>query len=380
MSDPASISLTGRRAVWYARISRIAHAAEPFFLGVSLAFGIWLATHKAGEIVVLDRRGAPSGSLTAHGVWLLAGVTLVAASLIFFHRKPRVLRQRLLAALSALLFFGEGYRRELASEPHADFFGLSTLPPSASFTEDFPARPKVEYRLNSFGLRGPPFPIEKPSGAIRIAVVGDSFVFGSGVEEPDTLPAKLTSRLRDRFPAAMVEVLNLGVPGNNLSSHLAWLDIAERRLGASVLVLCLTLPNDLSSWDGQSERREHARIGGFSLVSYLFGYRTAITLWGERNLARDLNEPALGLLRAEMGRFAASRSPTSAPLVIFAYSFEDPRVTEILRPIPRVSIAPPVAFDEAHFIPGDGHPTALGNETFAKRITAAFEPDWLRPQ
>jgi hypothetical protein len=289
VSDPTSISaFSGRRAIWYARIGRVAAALEPLQFGLTLAAGIYLATRQAGAIVLRDRRGAPSSELTVPGLWLLLGVTIVAASLIFFHRKPRVLRQRLLAAAAAFTFLGMGYLGELRAGRHGTFFGLTTLPPGTTFVEDFPARPRVEYRMNSFGLRGADFPESKPSGARRVAVVGDSFVFGSGVEEPDSLPEKLASRLRERFAAAPVEVLNLGVPGNNIASHLAMVRVAERHLGADVLVLCLTLPNDLSSWDGQLERREHARLGGFSLVSYLFGYATAITLWGERNLARDL--------------------------------------------------------------------------------------------
>jgi lysophospholipase L1-like esterase len=63
--------------------------------------------------------------------------------------------------------------------------------------------------------------------------------------------------------------------------------------------------------------------------------------------------------------------------VIFAYSFEDPRVTAILRSIPGAVIAPPVSFDDAHYLPDDGHPTAAGNDLFAKRIARAVDPAWL---
>lgn len=345
--------------------------------GLWLAGGIYLATHQAGAIVLSDRRGARSGELTAPGLLLLVGVTLVAASLLFFHRKGRRLRQRLVAAAVATLFFVIGYHRELGSARAASFFGLATLAPAAA-TPGSPEQSQPEYKLNTWGLRGPDFTERKPEGTSRVAVVGDSFVFGAGVGEPDTLPVALAARLRDRFPAARLEVLNLGVPDDNLASHLAMLRVAEQRLAADVLVLCLSLPNDLSAWDAQVERREHARIGGFSFMSYMFGHATAVTLWDERNLARDLTDQGVAFLQSEVARFTSERSTASpAPLAIFAYSFEDPRVTAILRSIPGAVIVPPVSFDAAHHLADGAHPNAAGNAVFARRIASVFEAAWV---
>lgn len=370
-------SLSGRRAFWYARVSAVAHALEPVVFGLLLAGGIHLATSRAGALVVRDRQGAPSSELLLPGLLLLAGVTVVVATLLYFHHKGRTLRQRLLAAGVAVSYFALGYFAEIGRANTGRFQGLITLPPSTRFIEDYPARPHVEYRLGSFGLRGADFPERPVEGAVRVAVVGDSFVFGSGVEEADSLPVKLDAHLRARFPAVRFEVLNLGVPGNNLGSHLAMLDAADRHLGASVIVLCLTLPDDLSAWDGQIERAERSRVGGFSLVSYLLGYPAAITLWGERRLVRSFDEGSLTFLGAQVGRLRAARDASSKPIVVFTYSIDEARVEEALRSIPAAVVVPPVRFDPAHYIPGDGHPTAAGNELFAERIAAAVEPRWV---
>jgi hypothetical protein len=67
--------------------------------------------------------------------------------------------------------------------------------------------------LNAYGFRDGEFPPE-PSDApdtIRIAVVGDSFTYGSGVEEPDAWPRVLERILRSR--GHRVRVINLGKPG-----------------------------------------------------------------------------------------------------------------------------------------------------------------------
>jgi len=377
----AQKSFPGRRGIFFTRVSTIVHQLEPPLFGLGLAGGIVLVTRQAGAIVLLDRRGGTTFELARSGVLLLVGVTLVAGSLLFFHRKARLLRHRFTAASVAVAFLAAGYARELQSIHPGAFFGLTTLTPRTSFVEDYPARPKVRYEVNGFGLRGGDFSEQKPAGVVRVAVVGDSFVFGSGVEEPDTLSRQLDARLRERFPAAPFEVLNLGVPGNNLASHLTMLRLAEANLDADVVVLCLTFPNDFSEWDGQEERLAHRRVGGFSLASFLFGYPAAVTLWGERKLVRELTSEGLVFLESEVARLAPASPPaTSRPVVVFTYSFEDPRVTDLLRRIPGAVIVPSVRWADEHFIPADGHPTAAGNKLFSKLISDTFAPSWVAPR
>lgn len=373
--------LSGRRAIFLGRVSAVAHWLEPAMFGLTLAGGIYLTTRQIGVIVLLHARGGDDLPLALTGVLWLLGVTMVTASLLFFHRKGRRLAQRLTAAGVAIALLGLLYVRELGAVRTGAFFGLTTLRPSTPFVEDYPARPKVRYEVNRWGLRGADFSEEKPAGAVRVAVVGDSFVFGSGVEADATLPALLDARLRERFPGARPEVLNLGVPGNNLRSHLAMLRIAEERLGADVLVLCLTLPNDLSEWDGQEERRAHARVGGFSLASMLFGYSVAIHLWSTRHLARELTGDGLAFLQRELGSYGAARAASGAPkpLVVLAYSFEDPRVSALIRGVPGATLVPSVPWVDEHYIPNDGHPTALGNRVFAGLVADAFQSGWMAP-
>jgi len=62
-------------------------------------------------------------------------------------------------------------------------------------------------RVNSHGLRGPEIDVRKPAGTRRIALLGDSFAWGRGVEESDTFAA-LIERGIDRS-----QVLNFGVVG-----------------------------------------------------------------------------------------------------------------------------------------------------------------------
>lgn len=115
----------------------------------------------------------------------------------------------------------------------------------------------VEVAINSHGLRGPEVALEKPAGTRRIALFGDSFAEGWGVEEEATLRAQLDGLRRPR--GQPVEVLNFGVAGYGTDQALlAW---TER--GAAFrpdVVVLLFYTNDL--WDNGNQRG----IGGRGLL------------------------------------------------------------------------------------------------------------------
>ena len=65
--------------------------------------------------------------------------------------------------------------------------------------------------INSHGLRGPEFNIEKPDDVYRIIAVGGSTTFGSGVEDNFSWPALLGESLNELEPSKKIEVINAGV-------------------------------------------------------------------------------------------------------------------------------------------------------------------------
>ena len=62
-------------------------------------------------------------------------------------------------------------------------------------------------RINSRGLRDREYPYAKPAGRKRCLLLGDSYVFGWGVEANETAAKVMEARL------AGVEVINGGCPG-----------------------------------------------------------------------------------------------------------------------------------------------------------------------
>lgn len=95
----------------------------------------------------------------------------------------------------------------------------------------------VPVRSNRFGYRGAQWSVEKPPGAFRIAVLGDSQTFGYGVPEEETYPARLERRLREAFPDRAWEVLNLAMIGFNTAQEAETCSLDVRGLAPDLVLL-----------------------------------------------------------------------------------------------------------------------------------------------
>ena len=101
----------------------------------------------------------------------------------------------------------------------------------------------IEYRVNELGLRGGTVAPKTGGDGTRrrVLVLGDSYAFGLGVNEEDSLPKQLEKLLRER--GMEVEVVNAGVPAYQTGQELAWLERSGFALGPD-LVVRLYYPND----------------------------------------------------------------------------------------------------------------------------------------
>jgi len=134
-------------------------------------------------------------------------------------------------------------------------FELTPHPPSM-WTDVFGEQ--YEVRINRHGMRGPEVEQRKAEGVFRVAVVGDSFVFGAGVEESATLPAQLEARLAERAGQPL-EVLNFGVGAYNALQESEL--IATRVLDfAPDLLIWVYYINDLEEQDHHPFVLEHCGV------------------------------------------------------------------------------------------------------------------------
>jgi hypothetical protein len=97
------------------------------------------------------------------------------------------------------------------------------------------------YELSNFRAFLPP--VEKNPMIKRIVFLGDSFVFGTGVAEYETLPFFLSAYLRYYKPELAVEMVNLGWPGGNTQDYVQLCETGAT-YKPDLIVLGFTVAND----------------------------------------------------------------------------------------------------------------------------------------
>jgi len=92
---------------------------------------------------------------------------------------------------------------------------FSMIPGQVAFTADKPIN------INSRGLRGPELDYARKSGVLRLLFLGDSIVFGTGVESGQEVTARVKEMLARQGIEA--EVINSGVPSYNTQQEVDFL-------------------------------------------------------------------------------------------------------------------------------------------------------------
>ncbi len=99
----------------------------------------------------------------------------------------------------------------------------------------------VPLRTNSFGFRGREWRLEKAPGTLRIALVGDSVVFGPFVAEEEIFASLLGQRIesatRGAIPRGRIETLNFGVPGYNATQEAELFAVDVPRFAPDMVVV-----------------------------------------------------------------------------------------------------------------------------------------------
>jgi len=107
-------------------------------------------------------------------------------------------------------------------------------------TDDF----DVRVTTNVQGLREPQVFGATPNGAFRIAVVGDSYTFGWGVEDDEAYGQIAETTLHERYGWHAAEIVNVGRPGASLQDYLKYTQRYVTRLQPDVVVVGFLVGND----------------------------------------------------------------------------------------------------------------------------------------
>ncbi|MFO8057225.1 MAG: GDSL-type esterase/lipase family protein [bacterium] len=141
----------------------------------------------------------------------------------------------------------------------------------------------IKLDINSSGIRGPEIETIPPPHTLRILFLGDSVIFGPGLEYEETVPRRLS-----RILGPYVQVLNGGVPGLNLEQEVDFLIEKRKELNSDMVVVGFYL-NDavksivLKEEYGELDEFSAGVLSDLRAASSLFNY-----LWKRFNVRRLL--------------------------------------------------------------------------------------------
>jgi hypothetical protein len=341
---------------------------------------------------------------------LLALVQLPGAMLDYFLRSdigPQVMLMGFVLAVAALSWVADriAYRRQpmhfrpaaaaaVALALTAVFAELAPLAMGHAFVEvpdlgvliPTPGRHNRDCRgaprrchdhvLNELGFRGPLAHRPTPDAPL-IAMIGDSFVFGSGVGDDDTVPAVLARDLADLHPPAAV--INAGIEGLNGGSFPDVIRYVRSRLHPDLLVV-LFKDDDLDDTDMLSRWDRFRRSLVYRML-YVANFEPMIEttrqLW---NYWRNPpNRPAV--LVDRLNGIAAAAEGMRMLLVTDLIDDLRPALDAWLRAHPDVGHLTSwdaSTFAQAERIPHDGHWTERGCQTIAALLAPAVHAQLSR--
>jgi acyl-CoA synthetase (AMP-forming)/AMP-acid ligase II/acyl carrier protein len=139
---------------------------------------------------------------------------------------------------------------------------------------------------NSSGYRSPEIPLDKPEGTIRLAFLGDSFVFGSWRSDNETTwPQYAIETLRAAHDGRAYDYINAGMPGNGIGHVMIQFRESISRFRPDVVALA-------PGASGSVADRARAKIGysGVHYVPSRFARGPGPCAWIEKNLVIVLRQ------------------------------------------------------------------------------------------
>lgn len=250
----------------------------------------------------------------------------------------------------------------------------------------------VDIDTNRFGMRELDYELPKPPNTVRVVILGDSFVFGTGAEGKDRMGVFLQSYIEEHGAfSGDVEVLHLGIMSWNIVAECAYLRRQVSLLQPD-LVIHQTTGNDLDDVAGvrgfgslaaftPSERgRAQAATNYDYPRQFLEGVFIGPLLYAHDHESRTRYREARTALE-ELVRTVEAQG--GEYLLLYHWRWRTKTSLEALtgglEPSQIVHLSDEFLLDEAHWVrPDDRHWNRVGMEKVAKVLYAALaERDYL---
>ncbi|HET7293763.1 MAG TPA: SGNH/GDSL hydrolase family protein [Vicinamibacteria bacterium] len=171
-------------------------------------------------------------------------------------------------------------------------------------------------RTNAAGFREREFTAHKPPGALRVVGIGDSIMWGWGVEEQDTFLRRLERALAPAIRPP-VEVLNLAVPTYNAAQEAAVLERHGMPLAPDLVIVAYTMNDGAPpAFGGMSSPRR------FKERADLLG-RAAELLPDPADAGLRASESVLRVAAA-FERIRGLAQAAGVPVLLFIYPYDAP--------------------------------------------------------
>lgn len=107
----------------------------------------------------------------------------------------------------------------------------------------------IRASLNNLGFRSKAdTQVVKNKGTIRILFLGDSFIFGQGASDKETIPF-LTGKYLESSLSSPIETINAGIVGSEVTYEYLYLTVHAKKLNSDIIVATVFLGNDLADLD-----------------------------------------------------------------------------------------------------------------------------------
>lgn len=251
--------------------------------------------------------------------------------------------------------------------------------------------PRILIRLNQQGFRDDPFTDTPPADTTRIVVIGDSFTWGTGLNESQRYTEKLEARLDAGTPGD-VEVINAGLQGAGMQDyHAIFTDMltynpdmvivsffaldAESQALHDKWIRRIRKKHNLSDETDPAFRKRAEYMEAFQQAYYRdLTFRTSPIRRVGNRMKRVAERNGVDLLFFKM-RGEARISPPEERSLAKPLQYGEtvyPSALEAWRQECGIDLeyAPAGIRSEQYRIPNDGHYNAAGNTVLAETLTA----------